>query len=643
MGLSKNPETYPDETVSNRVNFFDHLEDAVYATLETYSNVHRGSGHFSMVTTHLFEQAREIILNYLELDKNKYVVIFCSPDRAKIFASKLKKDSYHLLSSRDIGLPLGVDVLAVERKALPGGIPFQAGGGTTRLIAPKWIVWAKAPEKFEAGTPAIINIIAFTRALQLIKRNDTDRPDDGKTTELSSFDILYRDEFDKFSGKDLLEKLRQTLIGLNTRVPTMEGIKQYINLDNGASTQALAPVWKAVCQVWRQEERIHKEIIKEVKSICLELVGAGRNDHEVIFLSNTTEAINLVAESLDQVKEDETVVLNTMLEHNSNDLPWRMLSGSTLLRMQISPDGLIDLNELDSLLNSYNQLNQHGKKRIRLVAVSGASNVLGVFNDLEGISRLAHKYGAQLLVDAAQLVAHRRTEMDRWGIDFLAFSGHKVYAPFGTGVLVAKKGLLNFSFDELKQKSQSGEENVAGIAALGKAMVLLLRVGLDLIREEERILTAKTIQGLSEIKGIQLYGFTDPQSPQFDHKGGVIVFSLNGIFADKIAKELAIRRGIGIRYGCHCAHILIKHLVGVGPFLERFQHLMAILFPVIKFPGLARVSLGIGNTKEDIDELLRAVADIGRNRLSRNKNVEHEINDFIKVRAKKVYAIGSVS
>lgn len=637
MGLSKNPETYPDETVSNRLDFFDRLEDAVFAALETYSNVHRGSGHFSMVTTHLFEKAREIILDYLGLDKNKYVVIFCSPERAKIFSSRLKKDSYHLLSSRDTGLPLGVDVLVVERKALPGGMPFQAGGGTTRLIAPEWVVWAKAPEKFEAGTPAIINIIAFACALQLIKHKDTGRPDVDKTIELSSSDILYHDEFDEYSGKDLLEKLRQTLIGLHAMVPTMEGIKQYINLDNGASTQSLAPVWKAVCQVWRQDERIHKEIIKEVRSVCLELTGAGRNDYEVIFLSNTTEAINLVAESLDKVKEDESVVLNTMLEHNSNDLPWRMLSGSTLLRMQINPEGLIDLNELDSLLNSYNHLNQHGKKRIRLVAVSGASNVLGVFNDLEGISRLAHKYGAQLLVDAAQLVAHRKTEMDRWGIDFLAFSGHKVYAPFGTGVLVARKGLLNFSSDELEQKCLSGEENVAGIAALGKAMVLLQRVGLDLIREEEKILTINAIQGLLKIKGLQLYGFTDPQSPQFHRKGGVMVFSLKGIFADKIAKELALRRGIGTRYGCHCAHILIKHLVGVGPFLEWFQHLMAILFPVIRFPGLARVSLGIGNTQEDIDELLRVLADISRNRINNNKDVEGKIHDFIKARAMKVY------
>jgi hypothetical protein len=116
MGLSKNPETYPDETVSNRLDFFDRLEDAVFAALETYSNVHRGSGHFSMVTTHLFEKAREIILDYLGLDKNKYVVIFCSPERAKIFSSRLKKDSYHLLSSRDTGLPLGVDVLLLKER-----------------------------------------------------------------------------------------------------------------------------------------------------------------------------------------------------------------------------------------------------------------------------------------------------------------------------------------------------------------------------------------------------------------------------------------------------------------------------------------------------------------------------------------------
>ena len=127
--------------------------------------------------------------------------------------------------------------------------------------------------------------------------------------------------------------------------------------------------------------------------------------------------------------------------------------------------------------------------------MSGASNVLGVFNDLAEIGRIVHRYGARLLVDAAQLVAHRKVAMESSGIDYLAFSAHKAYAPFGTGVLVARKGLLSFSPAEMERIRSSGEENVGGIAALGKALVLLQRIGLDVIQEEEQALTARALLG----------------------------------------------------------------------------------------------------------------------------------------------------
>src|SRR5512133_209709 len=143
------------------------LELQVHAVLETYSNVHRGSGHNSMVTTRLYEEAREMILDHLELGKSKYVVIFCSPRRAAILTAKLEPGSYRVVSSQETGLPLGVRAVAVLKSALPGGIPFQTGGGSASLISPGWVIWAGAPDRFEAGTPAIVNIIAFARALQM--------------------------------------------------------------------------------------------------------------------------------------------------------------------------------------------------------------------------------------------------------------------------------------------------------------------------------------------------------------------------------------------------------------------------------------------------------------------------------------------
>ncbi len=333
------------------------LEKGVYAALETYCNAHRGSGHKSMVTTYLFEQAREIVLEHLGLNKGRYVVIFCTPGRAEVLMAKLKLNSYQCLSSQDIGLPLGVRALAVDRKALPGGPPFQTGGGTTRLVSPGWVIWAHSPDRFEAGTPAIINIIAFARALRLIRHFGNNAFWNITGEKLSAVEILYHDELEEYSGKKLLDELRLTLIGHNVSVPTMEGTRYYINLDNAASTPTFIPIWNAVFRTWQQPRQVQQEIINEVRSICAKALGAPLTDYDVIFTSNTTEAINITAESLSNEYEQgtEPVVLNTLLEHNSNDLPWRMVPDHLLIRLKVDAEGFIDLKEMDTILCAYNQ------------------------------------------------------------------------------------------------------------------------------------------------------------------------------------------------------------------------------------------------------------------------------------------------
>lgn len=220
------------------------------------------------------------------------------------------------------------------------------------------------------------------------------------------------------------------------------------------------------------------------------------------------EAINLAAESLSHEPNEgfESVVLNTIAEHSSNDLPWRAIPGCSLIRLPVDAEGFVDLNELETLLMAYNQEGRYGKKRIKLVSVGGASNVMGVCNNTTRISRIAHQYGARLLVDAAQLVAHHKVDMEGCGIDYLAFSGHKVYAPFGSGALIVKKGLLNFTVPEMGLIRSSGEENVGGIAALGKALGLLQRIGMDLIKEEEQALTSRALRGMAQINGLDIYG-----------------------------------------------------------------------------------------------------------------------------------------
>ena len=619
---------------------FEELERGVLTALETYSNVHRGSGHFSMVSTQLYEQTREIVLEYLGLNKAKYVVIYCTPARAAALKRQLEPECYQVLSSHDIGLSLGVRALIVKRKALPGGAPSEAGGGTTRLVSPDWVVWADAPDRFEAGTPAIVNIISFARALRMIRDSGINIFRDSQSEKLSAAEILYHDKLDEFSGRKLLDELRHTLIGRDVLVPTSEGTIPYTNLDYAASTPTFIPVWNAVCQTWRQPVKVQQEIIQEVRSICAGVLGASLTAYDVIFTSNTTEAINLVAGSMSREPRQitDTVVINTLLEHTSNDLPWRAIPGSSLIRLKVDHEGFVDLKELDNLLSKYNEKGHYGNKRIRLMAVSGASNVLGVFNNLEEIGLILHRYGARLLVDAAQMVAHRLVEMERCGIDYLVFSAHKVYAPFGSGVLVVRKGLLNFSPKELELIQSSGEENTVGIAALGKALVLLQRIGLDLIREEEQVLTRRALLGLGQIPGLRIFGIKDPDSPGFTQKGGVIAFEMKGIFANKVARELAERSGIGVRYGCHCAHLLVKHLLNVPPSLEKFQRLIAALFHGVVFPGVARISLGIGNSEEDIDKLIKTLDKIAREpRNHRQKDVQKQINDFVVAAAQRVY------
>lgn len=598
---------------------FAELERSVHAALETYSNVHRGSGHNSVATTHLYEQAGDIVLEHLGLSRETYVVVFCTPRKAELLMAQLNPNSYRTISSRELGLQLGVRALAVARKALPGGAPEEPGGGTARLVAPGWIIWAKTPDRFEAGTPAIVNVIAFAKALQLARQYGADVFAGGNAVAATQdvgrapASTLAGVDLEQNSGRVLLHALRQTQVGRGVLVPTIRGEQPYINLDNGASTPTFAPIWEDAWRGWCAPAAAGHQIAEDARSICADLLNAPAQEFDVVFTGNTTESINLVAESVGHSVESgiETVVLNTILEHNSNELPWRVAPGVTLIRLAVDEDGFVDLDQLEALLRAYNEQGEYGRKRVKLVTVSGASNVLGTYNDLAEISRTAHRFGAQLLVDAAQLVAHRAVDMDTWGIDYLAFSGHKVYAPFGTGVLVARKGLLQFSPDEMQRIHQSGEENAGGIAALGKALALLRRIGLEVVQQEEQFLTAQLLRGMAQISGVEVFGIKDPGAPAFAHKGGVIAFSVKDTMAGPVAEALAAR-GIGIRSGCHCAHLLVKRVLHIHPALEQFQGVILTLFPKLSLPGVDRVSLGLENTSEDVSALLAALAEIAQ-------------------------------
>jgi selenocysteine lyase/cysteine desulfurase len=654
----------------------------MFAALETYSNVHRGSGHYSKATTRLYEKARHIVLDYLGLKSTTYTLLFLTPRRYAAMKEVLRPGSFAGLHSQDFGLHLGVSALAVRKKALPAGIPFDTGGCTTRLYDTDWVMWAGAPDKFEAGTPAIINIIGFAIALLLIKTygKDTFRE---KSTQISGTrQFLQEDSLSKHYGSELLQRLQETLIGRDMLVPTTRGLKPYIHFDNSASTLCFEPVWDAFIQAYKQPAHIRQEIIDEVKQICAETMGAPLDGYEIIFTSNTTESVNIVARShgidpltgTDQVidktshydesshqynivenkpetiiekpsfhkkgisDKTEPVILTTVLEHSSNDLPWRQLAGYTMVRLGVDNQGFFDFEELETLLRSYNKDHLYGRKRIRLLAMSGASNVLGSCNDLRAKGSLAKAYGAHLFVDAAQLAAHRKIDLIASGIDYLAFSAHKVYAPFGTGVLIARKGLLPLHHDERALLHTSALENAGGIAALGKALVLLSRIGFDQIEEAEQKLTNKALLAMSKIPGLKLHGVVPENMQTSMNRIGVITFEIGNKMPARIAARLVRNNGIGVRFGCHCAHLIIKQLSGFTPFTEKLQRFILRLVPMLNLQGITRASLGLQNTEGDVDVLVSELRRIAQGSGTRPGNDNKSVSETIKTEAISVPA-----
>ncbi len=631
---------------------FQLLESSLMAALRHYSNVHRGSGHFSKVSTRLYERSAEVVLDILGLDKRNHAVIFLSPRRARMLSSKLKPGSYRLLSSRETGLALGVDALIADRSALPEGPPAEQGGGTTKLYGPDWVLWAAIPDRFEAGTPAILNVIAFARALQLMKRFGKEVFRISKSPGMIPADLLYSGELSGTGGAELLEFLRAEMPGREVLVPVKDGSKPFINLDNAASTPAFRPAWDAFRYSLQLDETAAAAMAGEVRKICAGFLEAPESDFEIFFTSGTTESINLAAVGLGQTVAGDTepVILTTVLEHSSNDLPWRNVPGHSLIRLNTDNNGQFDLNQLITLLEEYNEKGLYGRRRIRLVTLSGASNVLGTCNDLDTISEVVHRHGALLMVDAAQLAAHREIRMQTTGIDLLALSAHKMYAPFGSGLLVARKGVLKYKKAMLSGIHASGEANPGGIAAMGKAMLLLQRIGFGLIEKEEHKLTEKALRELSRLEGIKLYGPT-PAGQQFETgKTGVIGFSVKSLMPSTVARRLALTGGIGVRFGCLCAHLIIKQLSGFTPFQEKFQRYVVRLFPMLNLQGIVRFSFGITNTESDVDAVVIALKQIiakpGRRHhpdsgtqgfQEHEKVVKREVESFVKAVEQQVF------
>jgi selenocysteine lyase/cysteine desulfurase len=414
-----------------------------------------------------------------------------------------------------------------------------------------------------------------------------------------------------------MERPLPRLLGDDTEVPCADGRhRRYVNLDNAASTPVMAEVWEAVAEFAPWYSSVHRgsgyksqaatDAFEAARGDVARFVGARRGD-DVVFVRNTTEAINVLAASLPA----STRVLTSPVEHHANMLPWRGRHDVRMLPFTRSPAGLLDAAE--RALRT---------EPIDLIAVTGASNVTGEVWPLERLARLAHRHGAKLFVDAAQLAPHRPIDMAATGIDALAFSGHKVYAPFGAGALVGRLtagepllrggGAIRFvSLDDVvwadaPERYEAGSPNVIGVVALAAACRALTAAGMDEVAEHERRLAARLWAGLLTVPGVRTLSLW----PGVTDRVGVATFTVDGHNDHEVADALSARHGIGVRNGCFCAHPLMTKLLGVPEATSARLHAELAAGGDPELPGAVRASLGLGNTAEDVDLLVNALQEI---------------------------------
>lgn len=422
--------------------------------------------------------------------------------------------------------------------------------------------------------------------------------------------------------------IRGQIIGIDIEVPLLDGsLTQYVNFDNSASTPVLAKVLRAVNDFMPWYSSVHRgsgfksqvatKAYDDARQIVSDFFGANARDHVVIFGKNSTEAINKLSYRLPLDKED--VVLVSLLEHHSNDLPWR--AQAQVKHIKADELGNLDERHLDELLQTY-------KGRVKLVAITGGSNVTGHMPDIHKLAQKAHAAGAQILVDCAQLAPHRRVSMgslaDPSHLDYIAISAHKMYAPFGTGALIGRRDTFEkgepdqrgggtidvVTTDEVEWASppdcdEAGSPNVVGAVALAASLKALSRLGMEAVATHEAHLTAYSLQKLSRISGVKLFGDIDPSNSA--SRLGVIPFNIEGMPHGLVSAILGTEWGIGVRSGCFCAHPYVTHLLGLDKnALNQFRQDVR-QGNRSTMPGFVRISFGLYNTAEEVDKLAEAL------------------------------------
>jgi cysteine desulfurase/selenocysteine lyase len=399
-------------------------------------------------------------------------------------------------------------------------------------------------------------------------------------------------------------------------------------MDHGASTHASQPVLDAVMDLHtKRYANIHRgnhtlslessDLFDGATKTFAKFIGANAETGCFVMGGNTTDSLSLAAHA---VKNQPGATLTTMMEHHSNDLPHR--GQGDVLHAEVDADGRVLLDDMEEKLQT---------NRIRLVAVSGCSNVTGYFPPIHKMARLAHDNGAKILIDAAQLYAHAPIDVKPDDhpehIDMLAAAGHKAYAPFGSSFLYASQDMLDSippyrpgggtvtwvtsdgaGFTKSPDRHMGGTPNITGVVAFAAATKWLSSIGMDNVQDHELKLTTHGLKRFKELHddhGIALLG-----PKKANEKAGVFSFLVPGVHHSMVSHALSREHGIATRNGCFCAQPLLHRLLGIDDLTEWIAKMD--VGDTSDIPGATRATIGIYQTPEDVDALANAVAAIAQ-------------------------------
>ena len=423
---------------------------------------------------------------------------------------------------------------------------------------------------------------------------------------------------------------RDMIAGVNEKIPDKNGkLVTAINFDNAATTPPFKSVLAEIIDFSKYYSSIHRgtgyksilssKVYEDSRKIICDFVHCDYHKNTVIYVKNATEAINKLSYTISCINKD-SVILCTRMEHHSNDLPWRN-------KFEVD---YIDVDELGKLKieDLKTKLEKYGGK-VKLVCITGASNVTGYKNPIYNIASICHSYGSKILVDGAQLVPHFPIYMESSSkdkcIDFLVFSAHKMYAPFGIGVLIGPKEIFSraepdhvgggtidivtdnsVTWAEPPDKNEAGTPNIMGVIALTASIRTLNYLGMENIDNHEMDIYNYALDKFKKIPGITIYCDTDCNC----NKVAILPFNIDGIYHEVTAKLLSEMSGIAVRSGCFCAHPYIRRLLDL-PQEEMEYHQKN---PGTNRPGMVRLSFSFYNTFSEVDVLVKTLKKIVKNK-----------------------------